>query len=196
MNSQQRCAAMGFDDYATENLWRLLDDQRQATDAVPTDSTLRGRAVPRRARRLAGDPAFALRAAGARTAGAGRRRDGCVSATASTRSRRPPTTASSCACPIPRTRRPAPNCSCSNPTRSSRSSPRRSAARRCSRRGSGSARRARCCCRAAIRASALRYGTSASARRSFSMSPANTRTSRSCWRPSANACRTSTTCRR
>ncbi len=37
---QQRCAAMGFDGYATENLRRLLDDQRQATNAVPTDSTL------------------------------------------------------------------------------------------------------------------------------------------------------------
>jgi len=34
------CAAMGFDDYATENLRRLLDDQLQATNAVPTDSTL------------------------------------------------------------------------------------------------------------------------------------------------------------
>ena len=37
---QQHCAAMGFDEYATENLRRLLDDQRQATNAVPTDSTL------------------------------------------------------------------------------------------------------------------------------------------------------------
>lgn len=31
---------MGFDDYATDNLWRLLDDQRTATAVVPTDSTL------------------------------------------------------------------------------------------------------------------------------------------------------------
>ena len=37
---QKRCAAMGFDEHATENLRRLLDDQRQATAAVPTDSTL------------------------------------------------------------------------------------------------------------------------------------------------------------
>jgi ATP-dependent helicase Lhr and Lhr-like helicase len=37
---QERCAAIGFDDYATENLRRLFDDQRQATNAVPTDSTL------------------------------------------------------------------------------------------------------------------------------------------------------------
>ena len=35
-----RCRAMGFDDYASDNLWRLLDDQREATGAVPTDSTL------------------------------------------------------------------------------------------------------------------------------------------------------------
>ncbi|HEX7428761.1 MAG TPA: ATP-dependent helicase, partial [Mycobacterium sp.] len=35
----KRCAAMGFDDYATDNLWQLLDDQRQATGAVPTDAT-------------------------------------------------------------------------------------------------------------------------------------------------------------
>ena len=36
----QRCAAMGFDDYATDNLWQLLNDQRQATGTVPTDATL------------------------------------------------------------------------------------------------------------------------------------------------------------
>ncbi|MDT5171186.1 MAG: ATP-dependent helicase Lhr and Lhr-like helicase, partial [Mycobacterium sp.] len=35
-----RCAALGFNDYATENLWRLLDDQRTATTVVPTDTTL------------------------------------------------------------------------------------------------------------------------------------------------------------
>ncbi|MBS1692190.1 MAG: ATP-dependent helicase [Actinobacteria bacterium] len=35
-----RCHAIGFDDYATDNLWRLLDEQRTATAAVPTDTTL------------------------------------------------------------------------------------------------------------------------------------------------------------
>ncbi|MBO0677763.1 ATP-dependent helicase [Mycolicibacterium sp. S2-37] len=35
----ERCAAMGFNDYATENLKRLLDDQREATGTVPTDTT-------------------------------------------------------------------------------------------------------------------------------------------------------------
>ncbi|HWF28571.1 MAG TPA: ATP-dependent helicase [Mycobacterium sp.] len=36
----RRCASLGFDAYATENLWKLLDDQRTATNAVPTDTTL------------------------------------------------------------------------------------------------------------------------------------------------------------
>jgi ATP-dependent helicase Lhr and Lhr-like helicase len=36
----KRCAALGFDDYATDNLWVLLDDQRTATAVVPTDTTL------------------------------------------------------------------------------------------------------------------------------------------------------------
>jgi ATP-dependent helicase Lhr and Lhr-like helicase len=36
----KRCADLGFNDYATENLWRLLDDQRTATTVVPTDTTL------------------------------------------------------------------------------------------------------------------------------------------------------------
>jgi ATP-dependent Lhr-like helicase len=35
----ERCAAMGFNDYATDNLKRLLDDQREATGTVPTDTT-------------------------------------------------------------------------------------------------------------------------------------------------------------
>ena len=35
----ERCHTMGFDDYATDNLWQLLDDQRQATGVVPTDTT-------------------------------------------------------------------------------------------------------------------------------------------------------------
>ena len=38
--SSTRVAAHGFDDYATENLWRLLDDQRTSTGTVPSDTTL------------------------------------------------------------------------------------------------------------------------------------------------------------
>ncbi|MGZ8746372.1 MAG: ATP-dependent helicase [Mycobacterium sp.] len=36
----ERCTTMGFDDFATNNLWQLLDDQRRATNVVPTDTTL------------------------------------------------------------------------------------------------------------------------------------------------------------
>lgn len=35
----QRCQSMGFDDFATDNLWQLIDDQRQATGVVPSDTT-------------------------------------------------------------------------------------------------------------------------------------------------------------
>ena len=34
------CADLGFDDFAIANLWRLLDEQRSATAAVPSDTTL------------------------------------------------------------------------------------------------------------------------------------------------------------
>ncbi|MCV7401849.1 ATP-dependent helicase [Mycobacterium fragae] len=37
---EKRCASLGLNDYATDNLWRLLDDQRAATAVVPTDTTL------------------------------------------------------------------------------------------------------------------------------------------------------------
>ncbi len=36
----RRCAALGFDASATDNLWRLLDEQRTAAGVVPTDTTL------------------------------------------------------------------------------------------------------------------------------------------------------------
>lgn len=35
----ERCRTMGFNDYAVDNLWQLLDEQRQATGTVPTDAT-------------------------------------------------------------------------------------------------------------------------------------------------------------
>jgi ATP-dependent Lhr-like helicase len=37
---EKRCNELGFNDYATDNLRRLLDDQRAATAVVPTDTTL------------------------------------------------------------------------------------------------------------------------------------------------------------
>jgi len=36
----KRCAALGFDAYATDNLWGLLDEQRTTAGVVPTDITL------------------------------------------------------------------------------------------------------------------------------------------------------------
>lgn len=36
----KRCAGWGFDEYARDNLWGLLDEQRAATRVVPTDTTL------------------------------------------------------------------------------------------------------------------------------------------------------------
>ncbi|MFV8317457.1 ATP-dependent helicase [Mycobacterium sp. 23] len=36
----KRCAGWGFDEYARDNLWGLLDEQRTATQVVPTDMTL------------------------------------------------------------------------------------------------------------------------------------------------------------
>ncbi|MDG4664189.1 ATP-dependent helicase [Mycobacterium sp. 236(2023)] len=35
-----RCQQVGFDSYATDNLWQLIDEQRAATSAVPSDTTL------------------------------------------------------------------------------------------------------------------------------------------------------------
>ncbi|TAM72808.1 MAG: ATP-dependent helicase [Mycobacterium sp.] len=37
---EARCTALGFDAYATDNLARLLDEQRTAAGVVPTDTTL------------------------------------------------------------------------------------------------------------------------------------------------------------
>lgn len=37
---EKRCAGLGFDAYATDNLARLLDEQRTAAGVVPTDTTL------------------------------------------------------------------------------------------------------------------------------------------------------------
>lgn len=37
---EDRCRTVGFDAYATDNLWQLIDEQRAATTAVPSDTTL------------------------------------------------------------------------------------------------------------------------------------------------------------
>lgn len=36
---EARCQTMGFNQFATDNLWQLIDDQRQATGVVPSDTT-------------------------------------------------------------------------------------------------------------------------------------------------------------
>ncbi|HEX2214393.1 MAG TPA: helicase-related protein, partial [Mycobacterium sp.] len=36
---EERCGTMGFDEFASDNLWQLIDDQRQATGVVPSDTT-------------------------------------------------------------------------------------------------------------------------------------------------------------
>src|ERR1700682_350978 len=35
----ERCRAIGFDEFAPDNLWQLIEDQRQATGTVPSDTT-------------------------------------------------------------------------------------------------------------------------------------------------------------
>ncbi|MGE0217288.1 ATP-dependent helicase [Mycolicibacterium sp.] len=37
---EERCRTVGFDAFATDNLWQLISEQREATSAVPSDSTL------------------------------------------------------------------------------------------------------------------------------------------------------------
>lgn len=37
---EKRCTAIGFDEFAVDNLWTLLADQRAATKTVPSDTTL------------------------------------------------------------------------------------------------------------------------------------------------------------
>ena len=129
------------------------------------------RAVPRRAGRLAARGALAVRFAGQRPVGAGDRGAACGSGAGWRCTRPRPTTASCCGCPTrsttraPRSCRPPRTC-CSTRPRSSRSWSPSWAARRCTRPGSGSARRARCCSPAAIRAAASRCGSSGSGPRS------------------------------
>ena len=159
-----RSSAPGWTSGAPANLLAYLAEQRAATGTLPDDRTIAGRAVPRRARRLAAGRALAVRRAGATRRGRWRSRarlrerygidvtsmhsdDGIVLRLPDTDGEPPPA-------------RPR---ACSSPTRSRRWSPPRSAARRCSRRASASAPRGRCCCPAATRAAAPRCGSSASA---------------------------------
>ncbi len=182
--------------WAAGNLVAFLDEQREATSDAADRPDGAGRAVPRRARRLADRDPLALRRAGARTVGAGDR----GAAARALRHRR----AGAARRRRHRAARPRDR---PGPARRRRRRVRprrdrghrhhaRSAARRCSRPGSASARPGRCCCPAATPAAARRCGSSGSAAPSCSRSRSSTRPSRSCSRRSASASRTSTTSRR
>ena len=176
------------------NLRAYLDEQAEATGAVPDDRTI---VVERFPDEIGDWRVCILTPFGARVhapwalaieerlAAARPRRCRCCGAT----------TASSAACPSRSTRSRSTCCS-STPTRSRSSSSRGCRARRCSRRGSARTRRARCCSRAAGPASARRCGSSASGRPTCSRSRRATRRSRSCWRRRASASATCSTCRR
>ena len=89
-----RAAEAGLDAYAADNLVTYVDEQVEATRVAAQRPHAAGRAVPRRARRLAAGPALPLRHARARARGRWPSTPGSASATASTARRWPPTTAS------------------------------------------------------------------------------------------------------
>jgi hypothetical protein len=188
----------GLDAWAVDNLLAYVDEQREATRHLPDDKTV----LVERFRDELGDWRLAVHCLlGAKVNGAwalaiGRRLterfgvdaqvlpsdDGIVV-------RLPDmldTTGS--------TRRPGPTWWCSTRRRRRSWSRSRSAAPPCSRPGSGSAPRGRCCCPAVTRAGASRCGSSGSGRRSCWTWPASTTTSRSPWRRPGSACRTCWTC--
>ncbi len=187
-----RAQAAGLDAWGTDNLLAYLAEQRAATEPVPDDRTI----LVERFRDELGDWRLVVHspfgapvnapwalAIGARL----RERYGLeVSSMHSDDGivlRLPDTDAEP----------PGADIAVFEPEEIERWSPPRSAVPRCSRRGSASARRARCCCRAATRAAARRCGSSASGPTNCCRSRASTATSRSSSRRCASACRTSST---
>ena len=154
-----------LDELAARNLLAYLDEQAEATGAVPDDRTI----VVERFRDEIGDwrvciltpfgarvhaPwALAIERAAARRA----RRSTC--------SRSGPTTGSCCACPRPTTRRRSTICCSTADDVEELVVAELPQTRRCSPRGSARTRRARCCCRGAGPGGARRCGSSASGRR-------------------------------
>ena len=183
----QRVGAAGLDAWAADNLIAYLREQREATGHLPTtarssssgsatSSATGGWPCTRRSARQVHAPVGAVRGGA-----------GCASGSGSTCRPCTATTASCCRLPdlefdgpdrrrgpwqrpellelvVARARRGAPTWS-----------PSSSAARRCSPRGSASARPARCCCRGAGPTGDSRCGSSGSAPRSCSRWPASTR---------------------
>jgi hypothetical protein len=173
---------------------------------VPTDTTHRGGAVHRRARRLADRDPLPLRSAGARAVGARDRRPAAGAARrrrpGHARRRRHRAAAARLGDPDDerRPRSDLPADLLDHPARPRRRTrPRhRTAGRLGAVRGPVPRMCAAepCCCRTgATPGSARRCGSSGSARRSCWRWPASTPRSRSCWRRCASACRTSSTCR-
>ena len=113
--ARRGCATSSMlDERAARNLLTFLREQADATGAVPVRPHDRGRALPRRDRRLARLHPVAVRRPRARAVGDGDRPRGCASRTASRRSRSGRTTGSRCTSPTPTRRRRSPTC-CSTP---------------------------------------------------------------------------------
>ena len=196
--------AAGLDEWAADNLLGLPRRAARGDPARPRRPDHRGRAVPRRARRLAGGGALAVRRPGARPVGAVRVRPDARAL----RRRR-----------AGHARRRRHRAAAARPRVRGRGSGdrgvgaellelvpargrRRARPRHRRDRRVGAVRgpvprvrrRAPCCCPAAAPTGASRCGSSASGPPSCSRWPASTRRSRSSWRRCASACRTSSTC--
>ena len=186
-----------LDELAARNLLAYLAEQKAATGAVPERPDHRRRALPRRAGRLAGLRADAVRRRACTRRGrwpsAPRVRerlgidlyaiwtdDGIALRLPEGLEDGPIDDAA-----VPGRRRASRTWSCAS-----------WAARRCSPRASARTRRGRCCCRAAAATRARRCGRCASARPTCWPWPVATARSRSCSRRTASACRTCSTCPR
>ena len=185
-----------LDERAATNLLTFLREQEAATGAVPVRPHDRRRALPRRDRRLAALHPHAVRRPRARAVGDGARRAAARRRSGSRRRRSGRTTGSRSTCPTPTRRRRSTSC-CSSPTRSRSSSSQRArrhgALRRAlpRERGPRAADPAPPARRAHAALAAAPEGAVAAAGRA----PLPGR-SRSCSRPTASACRTSSTCPR
>ena len=190
-----RCASVGLDEWAADNLVRYLAEQREATGAVPDDRTI----VVERFRDAVGDWRVCVhsffgakvhapwaRAIEARL----RQRLGIAVQSMYTDD--------GIVIRVPDAdEAPPADASLLRPRGGGGAGRRRRwATRRCSPAASASARRARCCFRGAVPARARRSGSSGSAAPRCSRWRAGIRRSRSCSRPTASACRTSSTCPR
>ena len=192
----RRCSASGLDPLAARNLVSLPRRPAAGHRARARRQDAGRRAVPRRARRLAGRAALPLRRPGARAVGAGHhgaaaravRRDGRAGAAHRRRDHHPGARHRRAAARRDRAARPG------GDRRHHHRRGRRLA--RCSPPGSASAPPGRCCCRGGSRAGGRRCGSSGSGARSCSRSPRSSPASRSRWRPSGSACRTCSTCPR